>query len=122
MQAITTMQWVSTFEEQAVRKPLYSRPPQLVMHGLKAQGTSCDYLYRRIHSQRKPQAKVRVNAFVPREGFLSGLHPLRVSRRPAASLLLKQARPDLLPWNDFIRIALVLPHAIVQLIALAVRQ
>jgi hypothetical protein len=41
MQAITTMQWVSTFEEQAVRKPLYSRPPQLVMHGLKAQGTLC---------------------------------------------------------------------------------
>ena|SRR5438270_6790084 len=57
-------------EEQAVREPLYSRPPQLVMHGLKAQGTLCDYLYRRIHSQRKPQAKVRVNAFVPREGFL----------------------------------------------------
>jgi len=37
-------------------------------------------------------------------------------------MLPKQARLDLLPWDDFIRVAFVLAYAIVQLIALNIRQ
>ncbi len=42
-----------------------------------------------------------------------GLHSLPVGGQPAASLHLKQGRPDLLARNDLIGVGLVMAHAIV---------
>jgi len=108
-------------EEKTVRETFNAHPAYFRLHHLEGEGTSRDDLYSGIYRQSKPHAKVGV-CLPTRRALPSGLHPLKASRRPAASLLLKQARPDLLPGNDFIRVALVLAQAIVQFIALAVRQ
>src|ERR1035438_4437883 len=53
---------------------------------------------------------------------LSGLRPLPLSRRPAASLFLRQACPDLLPRNHSGGILLIPRHPVVQFRPLRVRQ
>ncbi len=57
------------FEEQDVRKTLHPCSPYFPMHNLKAPGTLCDYLYCRLHCQRKPQVKISMYILVPCEAF-----------------------------------------------------
>ena len=104
------------------RKALHSGPPDFPMYGLKVQRRP--FTVAPMLHPPPAQTAARGQGGYPLTSSRLPLnrHRPAVSRRPEASLLFKQARPDFLPGSDFIRVALVLRHAMVQLLALHVRQ
>jgi hypothetical protein len=107
------------FEEKTVRKAFYARAGDFRLQHLEGEGTSRDDLYNGIHRQSKPHAKVRVNAFRPGERF--------------PQVCIRFGYPDDRQRHYFLNRAAALTcsqgmtssglaHAIVQFIALSVRQ
>jgi hypothetical protein len=108
-------------EEYGIRKTPHSRTATTPVGDRELQRMFCECLHRGFDRQREtiPQPR-RMLSYQARASSKS--HSPQVSRRPEASRFLKQARPDLLPWDDIGRVLLLSSNAVIKLRSLRVRQ